>query len=96
MKRVRWTEEAQRDLRNIHEYIYHDSPHYVTLVIAELIASVRRLRQYPESGRVVPERDDPQIREVTWRNYRVVYRYPAAVGEVHVLLVFAAQRRFPV
>jgi len=65
-------------------------------VIAELIASVRRLRQYPESDRVVPERDDPQIREVIWRNYRVVYRYPAAVGEVHVLLVFAAQRRFPV
>jgi plasmid stabilization system protein ParE len=46
-----------------------------------------------ESGRVVPERSDPQIREVIVRPYRVVYRYH--LGEVEVATVFRASRQLP-
>jgi toxin ParE1/3/4 len=93
--RVRWTAQARSDLRGIREYIGHDSPHYAQLVVAELVGSVRNLRQFPESGRVVPERGDPALREVIWRNYRIVYRHVTAANEVHVLLVFRAERLFP-
>jgi hypothetical protein len=37
----------------------------------------RRLEQlaaFPSAGRVVPEFGDPKIREILWRNYRLVYR----------------------
>ena len=94
MTRVRWTPQARDDLRGIHEYICNDSPHYAALVVAELLASVRRLREFPESGRVVPERGEPALREVIWRNYRVVYRHLVDATEVHVLLVFRAERLF--
>lgn len=95
MTRVRWTPQARSDLRGIREYIRNDSARYADLVVAELVAAARRLRQFPESGRTVPERGDPTLREVIWRNYRLVYRHLSAADEVHVLLVFRAERLLP-
>jgi len=63
------------------------------LVVERIIAAVERLRAFPESGRIVPERSDPQIREVIVRPYRVVYRYRQ--GEVEIATVFRASRQFP-
>lgn len=40
------------------------SPHHAELVTQRLIASVERLPALPQSGRVVPEIDDPTVREV--------------------------------
>jgi plasmid stabilization system protein ParE len=65
------------------------------LVAAELVAAVGRLKAFPESGRHVPEREDPMLREVLWRSYRIVDRYLPESKEVHVLLVFRAERMFP-
>ncbi len=95
MTRVRWTQQARGDLRGIFAYISLDSPHYATLVVAELLACVRRLREFPESGRVVPERGESTLREIIWRNYRVVYRTLADAGEVQILMVVRAERLFP-
>jgi len=93
--RVLWTPQARGDLRGIGEYIGHDSPHYAALVVAEILTSVRRLREFPESGRILPERGEPTLREVIWRNYRIVYRHMVSEREVHVLLVFRAERLLP-
>lgn len=95
MTRVLWTPQARADLHKIHEYVARDSRHYAALVVAELLASVRRLHSFPESGRVVPERNDPIIREIVWRNYRIVYRLVATDSAVHVLTVFRGERLFP-
>ena len=95
MTRVLWTPQARTDLRKIHDYVARDSLQYATLVVAELLGAVRRLHSFPKSGRVLPERDDPSIREVLWRNYRIVYRLLAAEDAVHVLTVFRGERLFP-
>jgi len=88
-----WSLQALRDLEAIREYIAVDSPRYADLVVERIIAAVERLRAFPESGRVVPERSDPQIREVVVRPYRVVYRYRQE--EVEIATVFRASRQFP-
>lgn len=96
MTRVRWTPQARSDLRGIREYIHHDSPQYAELVVATLLGAVRRLEQFPESGRMVPERGDPALREVIWRDYRIVYRLVPGSAEAQILLVFRAERMFPI
>jgi len=62
--RLWWSLQALRDLEAIREYIAVDSPRYADLVVERIIAAVERLRAFSESGRVVPERSDPLIREV--------------------------------
>ena len=93
MTRILWSPQALRDIKSIREYIAHDSPRYAELVVGRLIASVERLQTFPESGRVVPERGDPEIREVIVKPFRVVYRRRA--GVIEIATVFRASRLLP-
>jgi plasmid stabilization system protein ParE len=58
---IRWSLRSLEDLERIHARIELDSPHYASLVIQRLLNSVERLATFPESGRVVPELDEPDI-----------------------------------
>jgi len=64
---VLWSPQALLDLQSIRDYIAHDSPRYADLVVHRLVAAVERLEAFPQSGRVVPERNDEAIREVIVR-----------------------------
>src|SRR5205823_2052721 len=61
---VTWSPEAIRDVESIRAFIAQDSPVYAELVARRIVAAVERLHFFPESGRMVPERQDPEIREV--------------------------------
>ena len=93
MTELTWSPQALRDLESIRDYIAADSPHYAGLVVERIVAGVERLRRFPESGRMVPERSSPEIREVIIRPYRVVYRLRS--GSVEIATVFRASRMFP-
>jgi toxin ParE1/3/4 len=90
---LRWSPQALRDVEAIREYIAVDSHRYADLVVSRIVGAVERLRAFPDSGRIVPERSDPQIREVIVRPFRVVYRHRA--GEVEIVTVFRASRLLP-
>jgi toxin ParE1/3/4 len=90
---IRWSAEAVTDLTEIHEYIARNSPRYAAAVVERLIAIVGRLRDFPESGRIVPELDSPTVREVIHGSYRIVYELRD--GRVEILTVFRASRLFP-
>jgi plasmid stabilization system protein ParE len=62
-------------------------------MVRRVVAAVERLKAFPESGRIVPERDSPEIREVIVGRYRVVYRRNADV--VEVATVFQGSRQLP-
>lgn len=85
-----WTRRAIEDVRSIQQFIAKDSPHYAQLVSQQLIAAVERLTIFPQSGRIVPEVNDPTIREIVQGAYRIVYRL--IHSEIHVLTVHHAAR----
>ena len=72
MTQIVWSPVALRDIESIRMYIAEDSPRVAELVVGRIIQAVERLRNFPESGRKVPERNDPEIREVIVPPYRVV------------------------
>ena len=94
MRVVLWTKQAQADLAAIRAFIRQDSPHYASVVVSRLIAATDRLVPFPESGRAVPEFEDPSVREVVHPPYRVVYRL-VGFDEVHVLTVHHSSQVFP-
>ena len=59
---------------------------------AGLLQAVDRLEVFPESGRIVPEVEDPAVREVLYGAYRIVYELRA--GRVEINTVFRASRLF--
>ena len=88
-----WSPQSLHDLETIRDYVAADSTRYAVLVVERIIQGVERLTSFPESGRVVPERNNPQLREVIVRPYRVVYRLRP--GVVEIATVFRASRMFP-
>ena len=82
MAEVRWTLQASEDLESIAEFIAKDSPHYACLFVIDVLKAVERLADFPRSGRVVPELNDPNIREIILGSYRIVHRLRNEVAEI--------------
>ena len=93
MTRILWSPQALHDLEAVRDYVAVDSPRYADLVLERIVRAVERLRDFPQSGRIVPERNDPSLREIIVRPYRVVYRLRGDQAEV--VTVFRASRQFP-
>lgn len=87
MVRVRWSRRALNRIREIHDYIALDAPDTARAYTETLIRSTDRLVMMPLSGRVVPEFEQENIREVIKGSYRIVYRVISDT-QVIVLTVF--------
>jgi plasmid stabilization system protein ParE len=87
---------ARRDLRSIVRYISLDSPERAVRFGRFLLDSTKRLGEFPEMGRVVPEFDDPSIREIIVRSYRVVYRVVHCGCRIDVARFWHGARGTPV
>ncbi|MGM0587588.1 MAG: type II toxin-antitoxin system RelE/ParE family toxin [Bacteroidota bacterium] len=79
------------DLRNIFNYISHDSRVVAKVFINRLYNSVDQLRKFPKSGRNVPEIADEKIRELIISNYRIVYRVNKEM--IEILTVFYSRKQ---
>ena len=82
MAEVRWTRQAADDLDAIADFIAQDSPHYAGLFVLDVLQAVERLDRFRELGRIVPETNDPTIRELILGNYRIVYRLKFDTPEI--------------
>ena len=65
---------ARHDLRAIVRYISLESPERAINFGKFLVGSTKRLANFPEIGRVVPEFGDTCLRELIVRSYRVIHR----------------------
>ena len=77
--------------RDIAEYIALDKPSVAEQWVEDIFGSVERLSDFPESGRIVPEIQRSEIREVVQGNYRVIYKIQQT--EIRVLLVMSYRQR---
>jgi toxin ParE1/3/4 len=91
--RLRWTVQAAEDLAAIKDFIGRDSPTYARQVVERLYESAGRLVVFPDIGRIVPERGQPNIREILRAPYRIIYRREAEL--VEVLTIHHASRLLP-
>lgn len=70
---VHWTDTAQGQLDAIYQYISQNSPEYAKRMVDRLTRRSQQIGEFPQSGRVVPEYQLEQIREVIEVPYRIIY-----------------------
>jgi addiction module RelE/StbE family toxin len=83
MVEVKWTWNAIEELDDIANYISKDSPKYAEILVNQVYEMVSHLEEFPKIGRKVPEYDDPNIREIVYKNYRIIY----LVKETHLEVI---------
>ena len=84
---------CSRHLDDIHRHIAGDSPFYARRTVDKSTRRSRQIGAFPQSGRMVPEYQDIDVREVVEPPYRIVYRVTA--DRVDVLAVFHGARLLP-
>lgn len=86
IKDIYWTPKAKNDIHQIAEYIAKDSEYNAKIFTKKLIDSTRRLKDFPLSGRIVPEYNNLDMREIIFKGYRLIYRVKK--DAVEILTVF--------
>jgi len=74
MVRIKWTIQAKEDLKGIGEYIALDSVKYAKLQIARIKIRTQVLKTHIRIGKITPEINNPNIRELAEGNYRIIYK----------------------
>lgn len=91
MVTLHWTPQAIDDLEAIFKYINRDSHQIAKLFIEKIYHQVDQLRHFPLSGRSVPEIEREDIRELLFKNYRIVYQIKSD-RNVRILTIFRSNK----
>ena len=91
--RVYWTPEARARLREIHSYIARESPIVARKVTARVLSRSRQLATPPLLGRPLPEYPHADLREVTQRPFRIIYR--AREGVIQIVTIKHYRQNLP-
>lgn len=90
MVEVKWTPQALDDLEAICLFIARDAPQVAAVFAQNAFRATDRLADFTRSGRVVPELNDENLREIILGNYRLIYRIRQ--DEVQILTVHHGAR----
>ena len=74
MAQIKWTEPALNDLIEIAEYIALDKPAAAKKLVRNVFKSIKRLKDFPESGKKSSELPKTNYREVIVGPCRIFYR----------------------
>ena len=89
---VVWTEGARRELDAAITFVADESLEGAIRLLQDILNSADSLHSMPGRGRVVPERDDPTVRELLVGAYRLLYH--VAESDVVILGVLHQRRDF--
>jgi len=90
-----WSLQARDDLREIATFIAADNPTVAEAFGFRLMSKVDVLANFPLIGRVVPEENDENLREIILRPYRIVYRVISAQQVVAIARIWHGARGEP-
>lgn len=72
--KVIWSPTARNKIKEILEYISEDNPDAALALIDTFEEKVEKLKQNPDSGRLLPEINNDKIREIViHKNYGIIY-----------------------
>jgi len=91
---VVWTEEADRWLLKIHDYIAPQSPQNAFTVVESVYRRAQILATFPDLGHRHTTTSGREVRILLWGHYRIVYHRPKE-EEVHILGVFHGAMTMP-
>ncbi len=91
---VRWSSQARKDLESISDYYRKAAPKFAVRFEEQVFEATQRLEMFPRLGRMIPEIEDKQLREVIYRQYRIMYHVDESDEEVLIVTILHSSRQF--
>jgi toxin ParE1/3/4 len=91
---VIWSDLARDELYEIFLSISETSDKYAEIVADQIVSATRKLENFPNLGRVIPEVNNPAFREIIIERYRIMY-FVRKDGNVEIIDIFHSSRKIP-
>lgn len=92
---ILWTREALHQLTEIEDFIAKDNTERAAKFVDEIAEHAESVSPgEPRIGRMAPEISNPDIRELIFKKYRIVYRINK--NNLEILTVFEGHRQLQV
>ncbi len=82
---------ALNQIEAIRDYLSRTSPDYARRVVERLVNRSEQIASFPRSGRIVPEYEIDEVREVIESSYRLIYLIKE--DQVEILAVIHTSRK---
>jgi plasmid stabilization system protein ParE len=92
--KIIWSPLAIERASEISEYIAQDNPSAAAEWVETLFDKVSLLKSSSQSGRIVPETQRDDIREIIYGNYRILYS--VAKSKIYILTVRHSRQILPI
>lgn len=93
IEKIIWTDDGIKSFEDIIQYISNDSTYYASEFAKRILSSIENLPEFPYMGRIVPEYNNPDLREIIYQNYRILYKIRG--NAVYLILVIHGSRHLP-
>ncbi len=82
MVEIRWSPIATNDYESLIKYYETTAPKFAQNLAKKIMYIIENLIRFPKMGRIVPELENVEIREIIYRNFRVIYRLKENILEI--------------
>ncbi|MDH5721582.1 MAG: type II toxin-antitoxin system RelE/ParE family toxin [Spirochaetia bacterium] len=83
---IKWSERAYQNLEYNFEFIARDSLNYAKIFVKGILNKINLLKNHPYSGKILPEMNKKEYRQILYKNYRIIYKI-ANDKNVEILLI---------
>ena len=92
--RVFWTDAALSQLEATRDHFAQTSPEYAQRLVERLINRSEQIASFPRSGRMVPEYEIDEVRQVVEGSHRIIYLIKENQIEI-LALIHTARKGLP-
>jgi toxin ParE1/3/4 len=90
MAEIKFTKRSLDEIESIADYISRDSERFAKITVQKILERTKLLEANPFIGRIVPEVNREEYREIFYGNFRIIYHYEKDV--VHILSIHHSAR----
>jgi addiction module RelE/StbE family toxin len=91
--KIIWSPLAVERMTEIADYISRDNPTAAQKWAIAVFDKIENIQEFPLMGRVVPEANRKEIRELLFKNYRIIYR--VGVDHISILTIRHGKQLLP-
>ncbi len=73
MVKVKWTKQAIENIYSIREFYLIHSPRFADKLTDQIFSKEKIIASFPTVGRVVPELNNESVRELIYKQLRIIY-----------------------
>mgnify|MGYP000096119233 CR=1 FL=1 len=73
MVKITWSKQAIEDIYKIQEFYSSVATNFSLKLVDQIFEKEKLIANHPEIGRIVPEVNNSSVRELIFRNFRIIY-----------------------